>query len=956
MTITASWIWTQEQDYKRHNQTIIAQKHFSVRGLRRAHMLITADSYYRLTVNGVHVNDGPCRSWPEHYQYDLIDVRRWLVEDENEVAIVARYFGVGTFHQAPAHPGLLVQLELTDERGEWHIESDESWEVCRAAQWLSNTPKISIQMEPFESYDARLEGTEPFEPATVVFAAHAGPWKNLNPRDCPLLTKVPIAPVQCRGARTVVRSHDVYCFPVARLLYPGLVEANNRLSLAYVLATSVVVRNACSISVEGVSLSVTVNGKPSSAGASEGSFSLHAGANLLLAVPISVFGHRKEALLAIDTSGPAHQLQNPIDPADGNPWCFYALDELLYAGDDMVYPWHPLQCADSLIEKAEKYFSELSANVHDADSLQAHIGVHRQILSDDLVMEDPHQEFVLQREKSTAEVALASPQAALNDSPEVTTVPAVASADVELTFDLGRQVCGYFSMELYAPADTIVDLFAVEYIDVGCRTTGAQLIQHTGDNANGLRYVCKEGYNRFVSLKRRSGRYLFLTLRNHQRPVHIRRVQVIESTYPVETIGSFCSSDRTLDRIWQISALTLKLCMEDTFTDCPLYEQTLWVGDARNEALFAMGVYNAEDLVRRCLRLAAQSLERYPLVGCQVPSSWDCLLPAWSFLWGIGVWEYFFYSGDQAFLEEMWPSVKLNIEHAHDRADDRDLFSAPFWNMFDWSGIDDQVQTVLHNSMLLVAALQAARKCARVLDDEHAARHFAEYQSDLVDAIENTWRADRNAYPDSIHDDGVPSDSVSVHTSVLAALYDISSGNRYQQCIQNMINPPENFVRIGSPFAMMFFYEALDKEGMYEGVIRSIYESYAPMVRDGATTVWETFPTSTVRVGSFSTRSHCHAWSSAPVYFLNRIVLGVRQTEIGAAGYDISPVPAGLTFARGCVASHQGPISVAWEIVGRQLRITATAPPGVALAYAPNQSHSSYAVYFNGSKLDQAAR
>lgn len=39
--------------------------------------------------------------------------------------------------------------------------------------------------------------------------------------------------------------------------------------------------------------------------------------------------------------------------------------------------------------------------------------------------------------------------------------------------------------------------------------------------------------------------------------------------------------------------------MQDTFTDCPLYEQTHWAGDARNEALIAFGVFGAHDLARR---------------------------------------------------------------------------------------------------------------------------------------------------------------------------------------------------------------------------------------------------------------------------------------------------------------------------------------------------------------------
>ncbi len=45
------------------------------------------------------------------------------------------------------------------------------------------------------------------------------------------------------------------------------------------------------------------------------------------------------------------------------------------------------------------------------------------------------------------------------------------------------------------------------------------------------------------------------------------------------------------------------------------------------------------------------------------------------------------------------------------------LFSGPFWNMFDWSGIDDQHETVLHNSMLMVGAIDAAQKMAGVLGD-----------------------------------------------------------------------------------------------------------------------------------------------------------------------------------------------------------------------------------------------
>ena len=96
---------------------------------------------------------------------------------------------------------------------------------------------------------------------------------------------------------------------------------------------------------------------------------------------------------------------------------------------------------------------------------------------------------------------------------------------------------------------------------------------------------------------------------------------MLEATYPdTGDGGSFECSDERLNRIYAISRRTLLLCMEDVFTDCPLYEQTLWIGDARNEALFSYGSFWCPDLVQRCCRLGAQSLETLPLVGSQVPS------------------------------------------------------------------------------------------------------------------------------------------------------------------------------------------------------------------------------------------------------------------------------------------------------------------------------------------------
>lgn len=549
-----------------------------------------------------------------------------------------------------------------------------------------------------------------------------------------------------------------------------------------------------------------------------------------------------------------------------------------------------------------------------------------------MLLRDSYPDFEERKVIADAAALVTHPAALMHRNSDSTVVCPSPQGDIELLYDLGRQDCGYFEIDLVADAGVVVDLHAVEHIE-------GDRIQHTHYNRNTMRYVTKQGANTYVSQKRRAGRFLFVTIRNATGPVSICRIGLISSTYPVEHIGAFSCSDSRLAEVWHVCARTLQLCMEDTFTDCPLYEQTLWVGDARNEALFAYPIFGATDLARRCLGLAAQSLERLPLVGCQAPSDWDCIIPAWSFLWGVGVWDYYWYSGDKGFLAEIWPAVSQNLRKAEAYVDQRGLFSEPFWNMFDWARIDDERECVIHNSLFMVGAIDAARKCAAVLNRKTQDQWLSGLRRRLVEGINACWDDDREAYPDSIHQDGTVSTSTCQHTSFLALLYDVIPASKRKIALQNVLEPPSSMVKVGSPFAMLYLYEALEKCGHEDDIIASIHRKYLPMLKAGATTVWECFPGGTATSGEFATRSHCHGWSAAAAYFLTRIVLGVKQTDVGGKAFDISPRLSGLDWARGRVATMHGPLGLSWEVRGRTLVVDCTLPPGVNARFVRNSTH-----------------
>lgn len=328
------------------------------------------------------------------------------------------------------------------------------------------------------------------------------------------------------------------------------------------------------------------------------------------------------------------------------------------------------------------------------------------------------------------------------------------------------------------------------------------------------------------------------------------------------------------------------------------------------------------------------------MVGCQVPSSWDCQLPAWSFLWGMHVWEHYFHAGDKRLLKTLWPAVLKNLAGSEPYRDERGLFCGPFWNLLDWAPIDHDNETVLHNSMLLVGALKAAENCADVLNEPIVQKKLRTRRHKLIRAINAQWDEKKRSYPDALLDTtGKPSGTICQHTSMLSIMCDVASAGIKKPALDNLLNPPKGMTTIGSPFAMQFMCEALEKAGEYDALLTSIHTKFQPMIDAGASTVWEMFSGSDFDTHGFPTRSHCHAWASSPIYFLNRIVLGIRQVEAGGKAFEISPWIGDLTKARGATATPRGPVSVDWNLSGNKLQVDITAPKGVKTEFKPNASH-----------------
>lgn len=955
MNTNAWWIWAEREECNTYNDTVVATRSFAANQPQKAEMQITADSYYRLFVNGTWIGDGPARAWPEHYSFDVLDLTPHLRNGTNEIRIIARHFGCGTFHRVPQQAGLLAQMQIHHRDGTREtLSTDETWQIANGEGWIGNTPKISIQMEPAELYDASRGEDLRFSAAVQLFRAGEGPWKNLHERQVALLTLRERAFRSFLKASVVLPPAPSLTMAHTRLMNPGLIEANGRVFSPFGIATELTLGEEGAISFEFNSeiergfFKVAVDGRIVGRNRS---VHLAKGTHFILGFARNIINNDKSISISLNCPN-GFSLKNPIDPGHSNPWNYIPMREYAFVQDDMVWRWFADGLAAGREVAYEQATDELLESVCRSDQFRARLGGLAECLPrDEMFVVDSYRDFHGRKELREVSEHIENPEALLAEDGTFTVVPP-CGACVELVYDLGEQNCGHYGFELEADAGVTVDIFAVEHINPGGR------IQFTANNRNGFRYITRQGVNEYVSLKRRSGRYVFITFRNFQSEIRIRNMKLIESTYPVADTEIFSCSDERLNRITEISARTLKLCMEDVYTDCPLYEQTLWVGDLRNEALYGYYAFGATDIARNSLMLAAESSGRFGMIGAQVPSCWNMILPAWSFLWGIAAWEHFWFTGDGEFLAKLYPHITENIRSAEKRMTDRGLFSAPCWNMFDWAEIDQEHRTVLHNSMLFVGALEAAVRCARQLDDPEGEAYFSGLNNQLIQSINLLWDSEKKSYPDSVHEDGTISPSSSQHTSFLSLLYGIVEPRHAEDALNNVLNPPPGMVRVGSPFAIMYMYEALEKQGCEATLIQSILEAYTPMLEAGATTVWESYPQGSLACDTFPTRSYCHGWSAAPPYFFQRVILGVRQTRPGCAAFEISPHPCGLEQAQGTVKTPLGDIRVSWKRNGEKFSIAYRSPPAIEITFRDNESLDGYTIVHpargNGRILQQA--
>ncbi|HLW00124.1 MAG TPA: family 78 glycoside hydrolase catalytic domain [Ktedonobacterales bacterium] len=926
MRWAAEWVWASDEPAPR-NAVIQFRRRFVIDQVPLvAKLHISADCRYFLYLNGTRLGYGPARSYHTHYEYDTYEITPYLVAQDNILAVSVAHWGESTFQHRVGRGGLLVQID-GEEQHRPLLLSDTTWRGRRSAAYRQDTPRIACQLPWEEQFDARLDSGDwidlDFDDTAWEQTASLGPvgivpWGTLVPRMIPFFTNELVAPVQVTQSGLVQRPEVVAAAHLTPYITPDDVSANQR-AIDALLATVLTVPIAGLVTLKRCSLygsapRLLVDGRElilerDPVADVSATCWLTSGSHVLL---LDWQGVASDLDITLTASGIAGMtLRSPLPGEDAGVWAITCAPERSVRIAACAANTRGALLTCGAVWQSVRAIDTPSADVY------MDITASRPLLSD-----PPH---------TTAERALFSRVAEQGTTfPFTVGSPMEPSQAAHFVVDFGREVIGWLTFEVEAPAGAILDVLGYEGVQ------GDHPV-YTEQMNNTLRYTCREGRQRYTSLLRRGFRYLLLAVHGTAVPVTIHQLDIQLATYPGPQRGAFSCSDTRLTHIWDLCAYTLRLCSEDTFTDCPAYEQTLWTGDLYTDALLHGVVHGDPRLVERCLRLIAHSLERLPLVNAQVPGDWENdPIPNWSALWVLSCREHYWYTGDLDFVRDLYPALAQQGRYFVDTRNAWGLVAPrAVWHFLDWIPIEGTPQdsetphVLTHESCFAVAALLAMAEMAQAIGHHEEATQWRQMAIEVTDAVNRRcWSPEAQAYVDSVQMDGTPREHFSQPTNIIALVTGVATGDRVETLRRALAAPPAHWIPTGSPWMFSFHLQHLARQGAITEMLHLIRLRWGEMLAKGATTAWETF------IGwmpqGLWTRSWCHAWSALPAYLLSAYLLGVRPLAPGYTQVLIAPQFGDLSWMRGTVPTPLGDISVHLEREESQASLVVNLPAGMS--------------------------
>jgi hypothetical protein len=511
-----------------------------------------------------------------------------------------------------------------------------------------------------------------------------------------------------------------------------------------------------------------------------------------------------------------------------------------------------------------------------------------------------------------------------------------ANTSVLLLLDNRQLTTGYFSLLFSKGSNAEITIGYAEalYEAQESATTKSYSLNTKGnrDDIEGKRFLGYEdkiiadgGEDRsFTSLWWRTWRYVDVRITTAAEALVLEDVYGTLSAYPFERVSQFASpGNERLGKMLDIGWLTARLCANETYMDCPYYEQLQYFGDTRIQAMISL--YNTSDpyMVKNAIEQGRQSIVADGITMSRYPSSLHQFISSFS-LWWIGTgYDYWMYRGDEEYMKTLLPAYRGILSwYEQWLKPDHSLAYVPHWFFADWAAgfpngepIREKEGNSAFQDLMYMMILEAAAEMEQAIGMPAMATHYRTIASNIRNTIQaKYWDDKRKLFADT-HDHR----NYSQHVNSLAILAGIVSGAEAADLIQRVLQ--DESLTQATIYFRYYVHQALDKAGLGDRLLDNLGIWYDQM--DLGLTTWAEMPE--------PSRSDCHAWGASPNIEFFRILLGIRSDAPGFERVLIQPALGDLKNASGRIPHPKGEIAVSYALDSKgALKAIISLPEGVS--------------------------
>ena len=159
-------------------------------------------------------------------------------------------------------------------------------------------------------------------------------------------------------------------------------------------------------------------------------------------------------------------------------------------------------------------------------------------------------------------------------------------------------------------------------------------------------------HQNFTALSFRTYRYIEIDITTQNDALTLEDFYGMYTGYPFKLNSNFTSSDTSLNKILEVGWRTARLDAQETYTDCPYYEQLQYVGDTRIQAMVSLYNSGDERLMKNAIQLIANSMLAEGITESRYPHNIHQEIPTFSLIWISMLHDYYMYRSDSSFIKD----------------------------------------------------------------------------------------------------------------------------------------------------------------------------------------------------------------------------------------------------------------------------------------------------------------